>query len=339
MLLQPTLFVVGAGASADLNFPVGVELRDQISDILDLRFLGIEFEGSDTEFASYLSRWCFENNIDHHRFWEAATAVSRSLPLSASIDSYLDSHLTNPLRSACAKLAIARLISVAENKSALACDNNRDAAKFDFRPLCSTWYQRLWSVLQTGVTPNDPQRAFTNLKLITFNYDRNIERFLHLAYSHFLDVPLEIALSEVESLGIIHIYGSLGRLEANPDNCRSYRSNGYITDLSEGASGISTYTEEVKSKVVHQVHELVWQSQRIIFLGFSFGAANMNLLSQATMGQEIQRSIYATTYGMSDEAIENVRNQLDAAFSRGFQMANLRRDKAAELFDRYTGVF
>ncbi len=339
MLTTPTLLVVGAGASADLGFPVGVALRDRISTLLDLKFHGAQFEGPDQEFADFLGNWCFAANVKHHELWQAATSVSRSLPLSASIDSYLDSHLKHPLRSACGKLAIARAISVAENNCALVCNNDREAANFDFRPLSSTWYQRLWSILQTGVTPENPQKAFTNLRIITFNYDRNIERFLQLAYAQFLDVPLHVALSHVEELGITHVYGSLGRLEAHPDTSRSYRTAGYTIELPAAADEILTYTEQVNSETTEHIRQLVWDTQRIVFLGFSFGAANMNLLAEAVGGREVQRQVYATTYGLSPEAIEHVRLRLDALFSRNYSLANLRSDKAADFFDRYAGVF
>lgn len=339
MLTTPTLFVVGAGASAELGFPIGTALRDEISLLLDLQFHGVHLVGHDQDFADFLSDWCFRTNVKHHDLWQAANSVSRALPLTSSIDSYLDSHRAHPLRSICGKLAIARAISVAENQSALSCNNDKEAAVFDFKRLSTTWYQRLWSLLQKGVTPEDPKRAFSNLKIITFNYDRSIQRFLQLAYSHFLDVPLDVALNHVDELEILHIYGSLGKLEARPDVSKSFRTNGYTIDLFNAAQRISTYTEQVNSDITDQIGDLIWDSQRIVFMGFSFGSENFDLLSQAVGGREIQRQVYATTYQMSDEATSYVRTRLDSLFSRNFSLASLKPDKAAQFFDRYAGIF
>jgi hypothetical protein len=339
MLATPTLFVIGAGASAELGFPVGTALRDQISDLLSLKFHGTMFEGPDQDFADELSDWCTSNGYQHHTVWQAAASVSRALPLSASIDSYLDSHLNHPLRSACGKLAIARAISQSENKSPLTCNSDREAGSFDFRPLSRTWYQRLWSILQTGVTPDDPQSAFRNLRIITFNYDRNIERFLQLAYSHFLDVPLATALAHVENLGILHVYGSLGALESRPDISRSYRTTGFTINLAEAAGQISTYTEQMNSEIIQEVRDAIKGSQRIIFVGFSFGSANMSLISQAVADEQLQRKVYATSYGLSEEATEHARGQLDALFSRNFALSHFRSDSACDFFDRYAGIF
>lgn len=80
--------------------------------------------------------------------------------------------------------------------------------------------------------------------------------------------------------------------------------------------------------------------RRIIFIGFSFGRANMQLFRQALEGFPGCREVYATTYNIYPEAVVHTSQVLKSLFSPNhFDQIHLHDDKSATLFDRYDGVF
>lgn len=340
MLSQPTLLVVGAGASVDLGFPIGTRLRDQIAQTLYLRRQGSDLDGFEPEFANWLSQWAGRSGYSLQDVVAAANTIAQTVSLSSSIDSYLDTHRFHELRSKLAKIAIAYLIMTAENKSALSCGSDAEGSEYSFGSLTKTWYQRLWSVLQIGVTPASPERVFEGLRIMTFNYDRNIERFLQLAYARFFDVTFDAAMRVVDTIGTLHVYGAVGKLSGDLDKCPSYRKNGFVPDLEEAAEEITTFSERVSSDLLDQIRGAVHASQRIIFLGFSFGSANMALFRQALTEFPGHREVYATSHQMYPESVESVRSQLTSMFSQNyFNQVHLHDDRCEVLFDRYGTVF
>ncbi len=79
-----------------------------------------------------------------------------------------------------------------------------------FRPPADHWYRYVWSHLQdTGAA------AFGENKLtvVTFNYDRSLERFLITAFANSFDVDVGDAAEIVSAaIPVVHVHGQLGAL-------------------------------------------------------------------------------------------------------------------------------
>jgi hypothetical protein len=100
MFKNSTLFVVGAGASAEVNIPVGRGLAGDICVKMDIRFHhGFDPIGSgDHKLYSHLTR-SFPQ--DASLFQPAALRIRNGLPLVASIDDFLDQHRDDPFTENC----------------------------------------------------------------------------------------------------------------------------------------------------------------------------------------------------------------------------------------------
>ena len=139
--------------------------------------------------------------------------------LSRSIDEFLSSHQNDEIVIDCAKAAIALLIARAERNSHLN-DQSSNLRHTDFVNLSATYLPRLWARLQRGIPIENWESFFYNLRIITFNYDRVVEKFFSLALQRFCKVTAQDADDFIARLSILHVYGSLGSVRANsPDYC------------------------------------------------------------------------------------------------------------------------
>jgi hypothetical protein len=116
-----TVFVIGAGASKEVNMPTGYELKEDISKRLKFK------EADERSFNGYghavdetinAALWYWQKNGEGNYF-QAADTISSGLPFEISIDNFLDKHRDNAVIVSCGKLAITRAILDAEQKSYL----------------------------------------------------------------------------------------------------------------------------------------------------------------------------------------------------------------------------
>ncbi|MBC2663425.1 hypothetical protein H7F50_16885 [Novosphingobium flavum] len=137
---KQTVFVVGAGASAELNLPTGQELKKQISAALSYD-RGYYIEFSDHRISDAINEDASsrdERNISN--YIEACDLIRSALPAAISIDNFIDAHQGNHYVEFCGKLAIVKAIWEAEKSSKL--------SKF-----CGSAKQGISSVSQTWLIP------------------------------------------------------------------------------------------------------------------------------------------------------------------------------------------
>lgn len=116
MIIKPTVFILGAGASASYNFPLGSELKNQIIDSLTSNFTSIN------NYSGQTGQVQTNSDID---FFESAgydesklNALREGLKFSGqnSIDAFLENR---PEFIALGKLIIAKKLLGYEEKDAL----------------------------------------------------------------------------------------------------------------------------------------------------------------------------------------------------------------------------
>ncbi|MDP3959443.1 MAG: hypothetical protein Q8Q26_05130 [Pseudorhodobacter sp.] len=107
MITKKTVIVVGAGASNDIGFPLGVDLQKRVSSLLtDHRVELYQY------FASAVKH-LFDDNADRAQAaMRRATELGGPLRMAASVDNFLDQHWDEPDFVNVAKLAIAYLRNV-----------------------------------------------------------------------------------------------------------------------------------------------------------------------------------------------------------------------------------
>lgn len=338
MFRSKTLFIVGAGASKEVGIPIGTELVERIARLL---YFEIDLGGlqkGDHQFFNNIRRSL--GNDETNRHLKAARQISEGLGLANSIDSYIDTHQHNSKISFWGKTAIIHTILQAERKSALFIDKMSSRDTIDFKNLEGTWYVQFFKILMEQVPLNNLESLFNNIAIVCFNYDRCIQHFLICAVSSHYSIHYEKSRELVESLQILHPYGSVGKLPIAGSNNEQIEfgqnNNVEIARLSES---IKTYTEQIEdNELLKKVREEVKKAETIVFLGFGFHPQNMNLLKPERNSNA--RQIYATAKGISNSDKAVIENQIRSVVNTNsynqLLKIQVRNDlSCAELFPEY----
>lgn len=310
MFKRPTVLIVGAGCSAEFGLPVGNTLKEEIAD--QLSYLGqihrsgsvdfISSEGSDDSL-----RWAVERSGQEvgRRDWvRIANGLSDGIRHAPSIDNYLHLHRDDEAAVAIGKLAIARQIILAEERSHLSesdIDLSYIKSKTKGAPL---WLQELVLHAQADVPRADMGQIFTNLTIITFNYDRVIEHYLYYSLMKLGRLSEEQAAAALSKLSIIHPYGKIGRLPWQPqDGCNVLPFGGgdqlHPNDVIASGRRLRTFTETIEDPdVIGPMHSAIRNANQIVFLGFSFLPQNLKLMTP--LDRCSARLAYATKLYESD---------------------------------------
>jgi hypothetical protein len=286
-----TALVLGAGASLNYGLPLGSQLVEKICELLpatDTVRMGSEanllhnFLVGDRE---AVQAW---QKISRREYSYALIEFRHRLIESApkSIDEFLSRDFgdANPLMRLIGKLSIAQVIASCESVSAI-----QSGGAYDSR---DDWYRFLWQdCLNTGMPGLDALRT-KKLKIISFNYDRSLEYFLgrKIAATYFtppgstLDPALAerwaaAGFQEVESnMHITHPYGTLGALSTTPYGS----TNNFAYQGKDMASNIRVIGEDRSNQGGFELaKKWIADAQRVVFIGFSFDATNMERLGLA----------------------------------------------------------
>jgi len=240
MITTPTVLILGAGASAHLGYPLGQGLINEICNCCLTNRIPTEI--SNTYSQSMLS--------------EFRIHLSRSGYLS--VDAFLEKH---PNYNDLGKLLITHCLKQHENEDRL------------FPPHNPGWYQYLFQALIVN-SPED--LSSIPLTIITFNYDRSLEVFLHQSLIHRYDLEANKALQHLQKLMIIHPHGIMGKYPEIPymatlDNIPLSKISSNILILHELNEGI----EKFCSPAYEEAYNALQKSQKIYFLGFGFHDENI----------------------------------------------------------------
>ncbi len=150
------------------------------------------------------------------------------------------------------KLAMAKCLLDMEGKAQL----------FPPKQPSDHWLEILWQKLYA---PTWAEFKTNKLKIVTFNYDRLIERYLaEVAMNHF-----RISAKEFRSWRFInHVHGSLGPINAiaPPDEAKA---------LKHAMKNILIVHEHLGSSRFRQAERDIRNARTVLFLGFGYNAANM----------------------------------------------------------------
>lgn len=263
MIAKPTVLVLGAGASVHVGYPLGGDL---VNDLCRQR-------NSD-----------LDNGLPMHWTAEAANSFLTRLSRAGhySIDAFLE---TVPDQADLGKYLIARELKRHEDIDKLFSPNNPG------------WYQYVFNRL----LENNSVSGFSSshLSIITFNYDRSLEAYLHEALIARFQMSTDEASSILSQVPIVHVHGSLGNYPDIPyvSNCEAdellaiSRQIQIIHEVPDPKDGFC-------NREFEQANELLNQAERIYFLGFGFHPDNIRRFRFFTPENTFGREIYATTRGM-----------------------------------------
>lgn len=320
MLSRRTVFVVGAGASRELNLPIGEELKGWIAAAIQVqRTPNGTFANAAVESAvrSYVSDEDapMQQRV-YQQFGEAAAVITRALPFALSIDQYLDSQRDNPIIVKLGKIGIAASILKAESKSSLGKSVSPGAP--DLRrsfpsEAGKTWHLKLVQLLTAGRPKADVKNVFEDVAFIVFNYDRCLEQYLSLALTQYYGEGSPVIRQALQSLTILHPYGQVGSM--NWQNGTTVPFGGEADGMLRSvADGILTFTESAEDGVTADVKALIQGAETVVFMGFGFLPQNVQLLT-ANRRSNASRVFY-TTKGISKSDTDFVESDLEVILQK-----------------------
>jgi hypothetical protein len=308
MFKRRTLFAIGAGASQELNMPMGTQLANTIHDKLNIKVddWGDNPTGPDKALVREL-RFAFPQQDPPNSWYAAARLIHNGILLTHSIDEFLEIHQRDELVQRIGKATIARSIIEAERDSHLFYKNKPYHFALDLLRLENAWHLRFMRKLAQGVNLSSVQTIFDNVAFVVFNYDRCVEYFLLHALQGLFDINAKDAASILDDLSIVHPFGKIGDLSkvsfGGPD--------GHDPDIIPISHNIQTYTEVAGSEVYNEIQVEVARAECFVFLGFAFHPEAMRLLVPGTPLRKM-RPVFATAYGMSNEDAHYVQGQIAA---------------------------
>jgi hypothetical protein len=296
-----TVFILGAGANVEVGMPTGVKLAEEISTYLQIVPQKPPRQGNQYFRDQKLDQAIrYNQRPELDALMEAASAISNGILTARSIDEFLDSFSANPAFSKVGKMAILRAIFKFERASDLYVKNgNFNEIALDQRKVGKPWYPWLIRMLTADVKNSEAKKALSNVKFVSFNYDRCLEQYL----IHSLAVRFNTKIQGAQKLlgfnPVLHAYGSIDPLNTWDGNSGSVFGEEDSYDLQVGWKNIKTFSEEIdlNDQQLREIQIAIANADRLVFLGFAFHKPNMRLLDP---GIRIKaKQIFATAFGMS----------------------------------------
>lgn len=326
---KKTLFIVGAGASTEAKMPDGCGLKQEIANLLNIKFKDGYTQSS--------GDWCIcealriyvkqlkEQNINPYLY--AAWRIREAMSQAISIDNFIDTHNTDKKIELCGKLAIVRSILDAEKNSLLYIDNSNRNNRLNFRALEKTWYTNFMMLLTENCTKENLLKRFKSIALIVFNYDRCIEHFLYNSLQNYYSLKPDETSKLVKGIEIYHPYGIVGSLPWQDDRSVAFGVELPPQGLLDRARQIKTFTESTdpKSSEISAIRNNVINADRIVFLGFAYHKLNMKLLmSDIPVADSLKvRSCFGTAKGISNSDCEIINAELKDFYKSSIKTVNI----------------
>jgi hypothetical protein len=344
-LLKRTVFVLGAGASNEVQLPVGAELKKKIATILDIRFeRGYRMVSGDDKIVEALriaDAAAGPHARDLNSYLHAARRISRAMPQAISIDNFLDAHQGDAKVELCGKLAIIRSILTAEQNSALHFSRARHDSTLDYGRLDGTWFTSFFQLLTENCRATELKARLACVALVIFNYDRCLEHYLYQALQTYYAISAAEAASLIQGMEIYHPYGTVGSLPwYSSTDAIEFGDDPSPNQLLKHSARINTFMEgtDPASSDITAIQETLRVSMRLVFLGFAFHYLNLDLLlpaKSAGVATHIRR-VFATGIGISNSDAAVISADLASRGGFGAEDIAIKTDlKCGQLFREY----
>lgn len=302
MIRTKTTLVIGAGASCELQMPSGEDLLARVVAGYDFSRLGTPQQSRESQILiRHLMKQAERMNRDQHDMVRASQLLRNAARVGRAIDTVIEQVDHDPLAVASGKIAIAFHIGQAETRATL-----REAPRQPGElPLLGkpedTWLFWLGQLITSGLPRSRLERAFDDLTIICFNYDRAIEHYLPFALVMAYGLDLKDAQRIVgERLRILHPYGTVGRLPWQPgqDAQAEWAGSEQPWNIHAIAGQVRTHAERLADTAwLHRLRTEVGNAKRLVFLGNGYQPRNLELLFDRTISHNPE--VLATTHGLS----------------------------------------
>lgn len=267
ILNEPTVLVLGAGASNPYGFPLGPGLKERLlarhSHTLPVHLQTLRPLGYDTpDVTAFCEALRYGTHETIDVFLERKTKFRE-------LGSYL----------------IALTLQPFEKPEHLFPQRN--------------WYGALFDAL--AFEKEEPRAE--QLSVVTLNYDRSLEYFLDKNIDYNCrDEIVESAHEKRKKIRVVHAHGSLGAYPARPYG-RGLES---VEELSEVASRIRIMSDRLDDSTdFRKAQRLIAEAKNVVFLGFGYHEETLSALVEKadTKGQHV----YGTSVGLGNTTMSRLQ--------------------------------
>lgn len=271
MITEPTVFILGAGASNPYGYPTAKELKHHICHEFDITGRG--------------------------RLMKTLVEQFNNSP-TESIDLYLS---RNPQFHKEGKRIIVETIAEYEkNSPVMPAFPDKDWYSYIFNEMTSEIANR--SQLDLFCE--------NKISFITFNYDRSLEEFFNSSLrSTFVGLEEKVIARLLSHVRIHHMYGQYQ--PASWQQGSNYREYDIYGNWDFMAANVCTIGEEREALKDQMAMALKWlnEAEQFFFLGFGYGPENLKMLNLSAVLNESHR-VYGTALNLLDQEIEKIKQRL-----------------------------
>ena len=269
MIERRVVLILGAGASNPYGYPIGSEL---VARILKTNF--------HNEIPGYFSH--FGVGVEQLASFQKDLQYS----MRTSIDAFLE---TNPQYQVLGKVAIALLLTQAENDQHLYSEGNQE-----------DWYRYFSELVFRNCWGEGFE--YNRFSIVSYNYDRSFEFAFFRALRRFYPHRTEEQCYELFcKIPILHPHGLIGSpklIESLPG--RSYSPISKFDELKDCVDSMRIISDDIdKDPVYIQIHQLLKQAEGIVFLGFGYNELNLSRLRLSEIADK-EATFYGTCLGFTE---------------------------------------
>lgn len=343
MFKKKVVFVIGAGASCEINLPDSKTLKSQIAKMVGFDFERYQLTSGDSIIYEAIKLHVGgQENADVMPFVNGGRKIKEAISYVPSIDSFIDNHYGDTEIELCGKLGICRAILKAEKRSFVYLDPKFAASKMKVEKIEATWIGQLFKLLTANIRHDNLDNIFENVTFIVFNYDRCIEHYFYNSLKALFKIQDHEAARIVQSINIIHPYGIVGSLPwQEKEGPFPFAGEAEAYQLLQLSRQIKTYSEQVKEQIIiSPIRSAIEKAEAVIFLGFAFHPQNVEILTPLVKSPG--KKVFSTGFEVSEEnciAIQQTMRGVLHMEKRGTETYFRAGYKCANLFEDYSYVF
>jgi len=338
-------FVLGAGASFEVDMPTGDKLKDKIAASLSFKVNSFRhLEGGDNGLreALYALGQQPGNRGSVNDYFDAAKQIRAGMLQAPSIDNFIDSHRNNSQIAKIGKLAIASAILKAESQSKLYVNPENANNRLNFSRVSDTWYNAFFQLISLNAQEEDLPERLSRVRVVTFNYDRTLEHFLFNSIQNYYGSNPKRAAEIVSNLTILHPYGQVGNLPwQNSGETVPFGGDIHSSMLIQVAQNLKTFTEGTSEQdsQIEQIRASIFEAEILTFLGFAYHELNLQLLFGPLRDTPVRylKQVFGTAMGLSESNKKAIATELALLGRFDQSQITLRRElSAAQLLPEYS---
>ncbi|OSI26580.1 hypothetical protein [Bradyrhizobium canariense] len=330
MFKQNVVFVIGAGASREYDFPLGSHLKDEIASATRFRFDHgtSRLSSGSPELLDHIRRHVAGDLSRSNDYTKAANVLAGAIPSFISIDEALHYVSESPEAVEVGKIAIVEQILKAERGSALAFDTRTG------RPgqLPDGWIAEFFSMAIAGVQRKELHSIFEHVTFINFNYDRAIEQYLYWALQERASAGANEAKEIVDGLNMLRPYGSIGRFSPNYGDQFAFGTTAHFDPFSR-LDALGTYTDQKPMHDLKAMSAALLDAKMILILGFGYHPSNVDVIK--VNGFPYNGAIIGSALGVHHTNHSVITGQLTQNLKMTVDTVELTAMKAAELLQQF----